>query len=52
MGFRGEALASIGAVSQARILSRTADSNTAWEVHDRGGDISDPQAFRRSLEEE
>jgi len=44
MGFRGEALASIGAVSQARILSRTADSDTAWEVYDRGGAISAVQA--------
>src|SRR4029077_20838701 len=32
MGFRGEALASIGAVSQARILSRTGDSDAAYEV--------------------
>jgi DNA mismatch repair protein MutL len=44
MGFRGEALASIGAVSQARIQSRTAASDAAWEVHDRGGELSDPQA--------
>lgn len=44
MGFRGEALASIGAVSQARILSRTADSETAYEIYNRGGVISDPQA--------
>ncbi len=44
MGFRGEALASIGAVSQARILSRTADSDAAYEIFNRGGAISDPQA--------
>ena len=44
MGFRGEALASIGAVSHARMLSRTADSSAAYEVQDRGGSISDPQA--------
>jgi DNA mismatch repair protein MutL len=44
MGFRGEALASIGAVSQARILSRTADSEAAWEVVNRGGVIGDVQA--------
>lgn len=44
MGFRGEALASIGAVSHARILSCTADSDAAWEIHNRGGAISDPQA--------
>lgn len=44
MGFRGEALASIGAVSQARILSRVATSDAAYEIHNRGGIITDPQA--------
>lgn len=44
MGFRGEALASIGSVSQARVLSRTADSDAAYEIFNRGGDITDPQA--------
>ena len=39
MGFRGEALASIGAVSQARILSRTSDSQAAYEIFNRGGAI-------------
>ena len=37
MGFRGEALASIGAVSQARLLSRTAEQPIAYEIFDRGG---------------
>ncbi|HSI32613.1 MAG TPA: DNA mismatch repair endonuclease MutL [Tepidisphaeraceae bacterium] len=44
MGFRGEALASIGSVSHARICSRTADSQAAWEVVNRGGECSAPQA--------
>src|SRR4051812_34025330 len=45
MGFRGEAMASIGSVSHSRILSRTNDSpGGAYEVHNRGGAISDPQA--------
>ncbi len=44
MGFRGEALASIGSVSQARILTRTADSDTAWEIANRAGTVSAPQA--------
>jgi DNA mismatch repair protein MutL len=44
MGFRGEALASIGSVSHARILSRTPASDAAYEIHNRGGAISDPQA--------
>ena len=44
MGFRGEALASIGAVSHARVLSRTEGSEAAYEIFNRGGIISDPQA--------
>ena len=38
-GFRGEALASIGAVSLAKIVSRTPDSPQGWEVTCRGGEI-------------
>src|SRR5215207_1683948 len=44
MGFRGEALASIGAVSHARVLSRTAATDTAYEITNRGGMIADVQA--------
>lgn len=44
MGFRGEALASIGAVSYARIVSRRADAELGYEVYDRGGAVSDAQA--------
>jgi DNA mismatch repair protein MutL len=44
MGFRGEALASIGAVSHARIQSRTADSQAAYEITNDGGAVSSPQA--------
>jgi DNA mismatch repair protein MutL len=44
MGFRGEALASIGSVSLARILSRTPASESAYEIENRGGAISQPVA--------
>src|SRR6476660_9179655 len=44
MGFRGEALASIGSVSHARIQSRTPDADAACEVFNRGGQITTPQA--------
>ncbi|MBC7783511.1 MAG: DNA mismatch repair endonuclease MutL [Burkholderiales bacterium] len=44
MGFRGEALASIGSVSHARILSRVASNDEAYELNNRGGELSDLQA--------
>jgi DNA mismatch repair protein MutL len=44
MGFRGEALASIGSVSHSRILSRVPGSDAAGEIFNRGGVITDVQA--------
>jgi DNA mismatch repair protein MutL len=44
MGFRGEALASIGSVSQTRLLSRTADQDIAYEIVNNGGQMGDSQA--------
>jgi DNA mismatch repair protein MutL len=44
MGFRGEALASIGSVSHSRILSRVPGSDAAGEIFNRGGVITEVQA--------
>ena len=44
MGFRGEALASIGSVARCRFLSRAGGEDVGYEVHNRGGEVSDPQA--------
>ncbi len=44
MGFRGEALASIGSVSDARIVSRTPESESGHEVEMRAGAIEPVRA--------
>jgi DNA mismatch repair protein MutL len=40
LGFRGEALASIGAVSRLAIVSRRADTKHAWRIACEGGVVS------------
>lgn len=49
MGFRGEALASIGSVSFARIVSRTPDSESGYEITNRGGEISPAKAIGANI---
>ncbi len=41
LGFRGEALASVGSVARLRLLSATADAAHAWEIGMEGG-VSQP----------
>ena len=42
LGFRGEALASIAAVSRLVLTSRARDSSQAWRVSAEGGRLSEP----------
>ena len=43
LGFRGEALPSIGAVSRLSILSRQFEADQAWSITVSGGNITRPQ---------
>ncbi|MBS1088487.1 DNA mismatch repair endonuclease MutL [Gluconobacter wancherniae] len=43
LGFRGEALPSIGASARLTITSRTSDADTAWLLRVEGGAITPPQ---------
>lgn len=44
LGFRGEALASIGAVSQARIVSRVRGEDSGFAIENRGGELGPARA--------
>ncbi len=43
LGFRGEALASIGAVSRVSLVSKTADSQTGGRIEINGGEMGKPE---------
>ena len=47
MGFRGEALPSIGSVARLKITTQTLDSGEAWELSVEGGKLSNPRPAPR-----
>jgi DNA mismatch repair protein MutL len=47
MGFRGEALPSIGSVARLKITTQTLDSGEAWELSVEGGKLSKPRPAPR-----
>jgi DNA mismatch repair protein MutL len=42
LGFRGEALASMGAVARCSIVSRLREESTGWRIEDEGGAVGEP----------
>jgi len=43
MGFRGEALPSIGSIARLTLTSQTMDADSAWELKVEGGTITPPR---------
>lgn len=48
LGFRGEALASIAAIADVRVLARTEEDIQAWSVRASGGSIGDIEPAART----
>ena len=48
LGFRGEALPSIGAVARLTLTSRPKDADTAWLIRVEGGDVTGPEPASRA----
>ncbi len=49
LGFRGEALASIAAVSRVEVISRTANSATGYQLQVDGGQMTTPQTTATNI---